>query len=221
VTAAISLRGLSLLDRSGRPLLTGFDLELGPGEVVVLSAPPEIGTALLRAVVGLVAPAVGEARVLGEVVRALGRAGAEALLARVGYLPRHGALVSNLPIRENLALPLRWHRHLTGPAVLEEATRAAGRFGVVGLPALIPPLVSVALRRRVALARATVLGPEVLVLDDPTEDLDPATAAEVSACLAAVARTLGAAVLCTSHEDEVPTALGARVLTLHHPASPP
>ena len=220
MTAAVSLRSLSLLDRTGRPLLAGFDLELAPGERVVLSGPPEIGTALLRAVVGLEAPAAGEARVLGEEVRALGRAAAEALLARVGYLPRHGALVSNLPIRENLALPLRWHRHLTGQAVLDEATRAAGCFGVVGLPALIPPLVSVALRRRVALARATVLGPEVLVLDDPTEDLDPATSDEVAACLAAVARALGAAVLCTSHEDEVPSALGARLLTLH-PASTP
>jgi phospholipid/cholesterol/gamma-HCH transport system ATP-binding protein len=217
---AVSLRSLSLLDRAGRPLLEGLDLELPSGEALVLSGPPEIGTAILRAVVGLEAPAGGEARVLGQDLRGLGRAAAEALLARVGYLPRHGALVSNLPIRENLALPLRWHRHLSGAAVLEEAARAAERFGVPGLPVLIPPLVSVALRRRVALARATVLGPEVLLLDDPTEDLDPATSAELAGRLSEVARALGAAVLCTSHEDEVPTALGARVLTLHPPSTP-
>jgi ABC-type transporter Mla maintaining outer membrane lipid asymmetry ATPase subunit MlaF len=220
VTAAVSLRRLSLADRSGREVVAGLDLELAPGEAVVLSAPPEVGTAVLRAVVGLEAPSSGEARLLGEEVRALPRARAEALLARVGYLPRHGALVSNLPIRENLALPLRWHRHVAGQAALDEAARAGERFGLTELPAVIPPLVSVAVRRRVALARATVLGPEVLVLDDPTEDLDPSTSADVAGRLAEVARALGAAVLATSHEDDVPAALGARVLTLS-PASTP
>jgi phospholipid/cholesterol/gamma-HCH transport system ATP-binding protein len=220
VSSAISLRRLSLLDRSGRPLVVDLDLELARGEAVVLSAPPEIGTAVLRSVVGLEEPFAGEARVLGAEVRGLPRAGAEALLARVGYLPRHGALVSNLPMGENLALPLRWHRHLAGPAALEEAARAAGRFGVTDLPAAIPPLASIALRRRVALARTTVLGPEVLVLDDPTEDLDPATSADVAGRLAAAARALGAAVLATSHEDDLPAALGARVLTLSHPSAP-
>jgi phospholipid/cholesterol/gamma-HCH transport system ATP-binding protein len=218
--AAIALRGLSLLDHLGRPLVHGLDLELAPGQAVVLTGPPEVGNAVLRAVVGLWALAGGEARLLGEDVRRLSRGAAEALLARVGYVPRHGALVSNLPLRENLALPLRWHRHLAGPAALAEAARAAARFGVDPLPPVIPPLASVEVRRRVALARATVLGPEVLVLDDPTEDLDPGTAMEVAGRLAAAARELGAAVLATSHEPFVADALGAPTLTLEKPGTP-
>jgi phospholipid/cholesterol/gamma-HCH transport system ATP-binding protein len=218
--SAVALQRLSLLDAFGRSLAVDLDLEVAPGEAVVVSAPPEVGTALLRAIVGLEAPASGEARLLGEAVLSLPRARAEALLARVGYVPRHGALISNLPIRENLALPLRWHRHLTGEAALAGAARAAARFGLDGLPALIPPLVSVAARRRAALARATVLDPEVLVLDDPTEDLDPATAAELAGRVAEAARELGAAVVATSHEKELSKALGARVLSLGEAVSP-
>jgi phospholipid/cholesterol/gamma-HCH transport system ATP-binding protein len=218
--SAVALRRLSLLDASGRPLVADLDLEVAPGEAVVISAPPELGTAILRAIVGLERPASGEARLLGEEVRSLPSARAEALLARVGYLPRHGALVSNLPIRENLVLPFLWHRHMTRADALEGARRAAGRFGVEGLPAIIPPLASVAIRRRMALARATALGPEVLLLDDPTEDLDPRTSGDVAGRLAETARALGAAVLATSHESDVPMALSARVLTLT-PASHP
>ena len=217
---AISLRRLTLRDHLGRPLVTDLDLEIAPGQAAVLTAPPEVGNAVLRAVVGLWPAQEGEARVLGEEVRSLPRARAEALLARVGYVPRYGALVSNLSLRENLVLPLRWHRHLGEPEARHEAARAAARFGVDELPAVIPPLASVELRRRVALARAVVLSPEVLVLDDPTEDLDPATATEVAGQLAAAVRALGAAVLATSHEDLVAGALSANTFTLDVPSTP-
>ena len=217
---AISLRRLTLRDHQGRPLVADLDLEIAPGQATVLTAAPEVGNAILRAVVGLWPAQEGEARLLGEEVRWLPRARAEALLARVGYVPRYGALVSNLPLRENVALPLRWHRHLGRSEAIEEAARAAARFGVGELPSVIPPLASVELRRRVALARAVVLSPEVLVLDDPTEDLDPATAVELAGQLAEAARALGAAVLATSHENLVAGALAATTLTLDDPSTP-
>lgn len=221
MTAAVSASALTLLDRQGRPLVTGFDLEVAPGEAVVISAPPEIGTVLLRALVGLEAPAEGAVRLLGEDVRVLSQPRAEALLARVGYLPRHGALVSNLPIRENLVLPVLWHRHVPREDALATALESAVRFGLDELPALIPPLASMSVRRRAALARAAVLRPEVLLLDDPTEDLDPHEAGDVAGRLAATAKALGCAVLATSHEYDVPMALQARVLHLRHPPRQP
>jgi phospholipid/cholesterol/gamma-HCH transport system ATP-binding protein len=216
MTAALEIASLSLDDRAGRPLVRGFGLTLAPGERVVVGGPVEATSGLLRAVMGL-EPAAGTVRLLGVDAAALPREAAEALLARIGYAPRTGALVSNLPLRDNLLLPLRYHRRLDAKAVPEQALRAAARFGLAELPIAIPPIVSVLLRRRVTLARATVLDPALLVIDDPTEDLDPAAADEIADRLAATARELNAAVIAASNDFRVGAALRARTLLLSPP----
>lgn len=220
MSAALEIAGLALDDRDGRPLVRGLDLALAPGDRVVVGGPVEITSELLRAVMGLVTPAAGAVRLLGEDLGALPRARCEAVLERVGYAPRHGPLVSNLPLRDNLLLPLRYHRRLPSGEVPEAAARAAARFGLGELPVAIPPIVSVLMRRRVTLARTTVLEPELLVVDDPTEDLDPAAADEIADRLAAAARELGAAVLAASNDFRVGAALRARTLLLAPPSEP-
>lgn len=217
MSRVIEIAGLSLDDEDGRPLVRGLDLALAAGERIVVGGPVEITSELLRAVMGLRAVS-GEVRVLGESLPTLSRAASEAVLSRVGYSPRHGALVSNLPLRDNLLLPLRYHRRLPAGEVPEAAKAAAARFGLAALPAVIPPVVSVLTRRRVTLARATVLGPELLVIDDPTEDLDPGAADEIADRLAAAAGELGAAVLAASNDFRVGAALRARTVLLAPPS---
>jgi phospholipid/cholesterol/gamma-HCH transport system ATP-binding protein len=217
MTAALEIAGLSLDDHDGQPLVRDFTLTLNPGERVVVGGPVESTSGLLRAVMGLEALGAGTVRLLGEELAALPRIQAEALLERIGYSPRIGALVSNLPLRDNLLLPLRYHRRLAATAVPDAALKAAARFGLSALPVAIPPVVSVLVRRRVALARATVLDPVLLVVDDPTEDLDPAAADEIADRLAAAARELNAAVLAASNDFRVAAALRARTLLLTPP----
>lgn len=213
MTPALTLHALTVRGPTGVGA-SGVELALGPGEAVVLSGPVEASSAVLRAAMGVERPEAGAVELLGEDPRRLRRRQAEALLARVGYQPSSGALVSNMLLRDNLLLPLRYHRRLDGPAAMEIARRAAARFGIDDLPALLPALASLALRRRVALARAAILDPELLVLDDPTEDLDGADAAALAGRIAAVARQLGAAVLAASNDPHVAAALGARVVPL-------
>jgi phospholipid/cholesterol/gamma-HCH transport system ATP-binding protein len=219
MTPALALHALTVRGPTGVGA-SGVELALGPGEAVVLSGPVEASSAVLRAAMGVERPEAGAVRLLGEDLRRLRRRKAEALLARVGYQPSSGALVSNMLLRDNLLLPLRYHRRLDGPAALEIARRAAARFGIDELPALLPSLASLALRRRVALARAAILDPELLVLDDPTEDLDGTEAAALAGRIAAVARQLGAAVLAASNDPHVAAALGARVVPLDLPSAP-
>lgn len=217
MTPAIDIRSLSLDDRDGEPLLRDFRLTLSPGERLVVGGPVEATSGLLRAVMGLDPVVAGAVRILGEELGALSRQRAEEHLSRVGYSPRLGALVSNLPLRDNLLLPLRYHRRLGADEVPPEAHRAARRFGLVELPLAIPPIATVLLRRRVALARATVLDPVVLVIDDPTEELDPAAADEIADRLAAAAGELNAAVLAASNDFRVAAALRARTLLIQPP----
>jgi len=216
MTPVLEIAGLSLDDRDG-PLVRGFDLVLAPGERVVVGGSVETTSGLLRGVMGLEAPVAGTVRLFGEELAALPRAQAEALLERVGYAPRKGALVSHLPLRDNLLLPLRYHRRLATSVVPDAAMKAAARFGLAALPVAIPPVVSVLLRRRVTLARAVVLEPALLVVDDPTEDLDPAAADEIADQLAAAAVALKATVLAASNDFRVSTALRARTLLLTQP----
>jgi phospholipid/cholesterol/gamma-HCH transport system ATP-binding protein len=220
MTLPLEITGLSLDDHVGRPLVRDLTLSLKPGERVVVGGPVETTSGLLRGVMGLVPARAGEVRLLGATLGTLGRAKAEALLERIGYAPRVGALLSNLPLRDNLLLPLRYHRRLATTGVPEAALRAAAAFGLAELPVAIPPVVTVLLRRRVTLARATVLEPELLVVDDPTEDLDPAAADEIADRLAAAATELGAAVLAASNDFRVATALRARTLLLTPPVPP-
>ena len=219
MSPVLQIAALALDDRDGRPLVRGLDLALAPGERVVVGGPVEVTSELLRAVMGLEAPRGGCVRVLGEELAALPRQRTEAVLERVGYAPRHGPLVSNLPLRDNLLLPLRYHRRLPAGEIPEGAAKAAARFGLAAVPVVIPPVVSVLTRRRVTLARATVLEPELLVIDDPTEDLDPAAADEIADRLAAAAGELGAAVLAASNDFRVGAALRARTLLLAQPGS--
>jgi phospholipid/cholesterol/gamma-HCH transport system ATP-binding protein len=212
MTPALQIAGLSLDGRDGPGLVRALDLVLQAGERIVLAGPVEATSGILRAVMGLEAPVAGSVLLLGEELATLRRAAAEALLARVGYSPSVGALVSNLPLRDNLLLPLRYHRRLGSDEAPEAASRAAARFGLAAIPVAIPPLVSVLTRRRVTLARATILDPVLLVVDDPTEDLDAAGADEIADRLAAAARELGAAVLAASNDFRVGAALGARTL---------
>jgi phospholipid/cholesterol/gamma-HCH transport system ATP-binding protein len=220
MSPVLEIASLSLDDRDGRPLVRGLDLALGSGERLVVAGPVEDTSALLRAVMGLDSPVAGAVRLFGEELAPLPRARREALLERVGYAPRVGALVSNLPLRDNLLLPLRYHRRLPSTEVPESARRAAARFGLPELPVAIPPVVSVLTRRRVTLARATLLEPGLLVLDDPTEDLDPGAADEIADQVATAARELGAAVLAASNDFRVSTALRARTVLLTPPAPP-
>lgn len=197
------------LDEAGEA--AALDLALRPGEALHLHGPVEAGSAVLRALVGLDRPRGGEVRLLGEDPGGLSRRRAAALLARVGWLPRQGALLANLTLRENLLLPLEFHGVADGPA---RAAAALARFGLDDAPALRPELVPLPVRRRVALARAVLLDPALLLLDDPLDDLDEASAADLATALAAWARLPGHALLVASPDQSVAAALGARRLPL-------
>jgi phospholipid/cholesterol/gamma-HCH transport system ATP-binding protein len=191
--------------------LSGLDLALGPGEALHLHGPMEAGAAVLRALVGLERPRSGTVRLFGEDPAALSRSAVASLRIRVGWLPRHGALLANLTLRENLLLPLEFH-DLGHPRTRCDV--ALARFGLEEAPELRPELVALPVRRRVALSRAVLLEPSLLLLDDPLDDLDEASAREVAAALAAWAREPGHALLVTSPDLALAAALGARRLSL-------
>ncbi|HEX9308398.1 MAG TPA: ATP-binding cassette domain-containing protein [Anaeromyxobacter sp.] len=205
---------LTVTVRAGALRVEKLSFRLHAGEILVLVGPIEAGSAVLRALVGIDRPDTGRARLLGEAPATLARDDAAALLARVGWHPRSGSLLANLTLRENLLLPLQFHRRPTAPEAERATAAALARFGLEEAADVRPEEVALPVRRRVALARATLLDPELLVLDDPLDDLEEDAARAVLASLAAWARERPRGLLLTSHRTGIAAALRAPALPL-------
>jgi ABC-type transporter Mla maintaining outer membrane lipid asymmetry ATPase subunit MlaF len=207
-------RDLAVVVRRGALRVEGLAFRLGRGETLVLTGPVEAGSAVLRALVGIEPAAAGQALLFDEPSEALSRRAGAALLARVGWHPRQGALLANLTLRENLLLPLRFHRHLAAAEAERAAAPALARFGLDAAPDVRPEDAPLPLRRLVALARATLLDPELLVLDDPLDDVEEELGEVVLAALTAWSRERPRGLLVFSHHPGIAPRLGAPALPL-------
>jgi ABC-type multidrug transport system ATPase subunit len=212
--ALAEAKDLRVTARAGTLRVEGLAFRVERGGSLVLAGPIEAGSAVLRALVGVDLPDAGTARILGASPAALPRAAAAELLSRVGWYPRSGALLANLTLRENLLLPLRFHRRPDAAEAERYARAALARFGLEDAPDVRPEDASLPVRRRVALARALLLGPELLVLDDPLDDLEDDAAGEVLAALSAWTREAPRGLLLTSPRPGVAAKLRAPALPL-------
>lgn len=188
-------------------------LQVRAGEVLSLVGGSGTGkTVLLRQILGLEQPARGSVRVLGEPPARLVRAGAA---SRVGMLFQHGALFSAFTVLENIAFPLRELRTLP-PGLIRDA--ALVKLQMVGLSPRdadkMPADLSGGMIKRVALARALIMDPPLLLLDEPTAGLDPDSADDFCALLATLHRELGLTVVMVTHDLDTLFQLATRVAVL-------
>jgi ABC-type multidrug transport system ATPase subunit len=189
-----------------QPVFAGLDLRLGPGELIVLTSGLGGGkSSALRLAVGLEQPGSGSVTVCG---RPPGE-----MRERIGYVGGEGALLANLSLYDNLVLPLRWLRNPTQAEVEARAKAALAIFGLDELPAVAPAYAPTNLRRLVALARAMIMEPALLVLDDPAADFDSDSADEVWQHLSDIALAHGVAILAAATNPPRLTTIRTVLLT--------
>lgn len=184
-----------------RVILKGVDFAAYPGEIkCILGGSGGGKTTLLKHCIGLLKPAGGEVKLLGEDLDRLKGRERERLFTRIGMLFQYGALLGSLTIKENVALPLREHTDLPED-VIEEIVRL--KLELVELSHAeyrLPSELSGGMRKRAALARAMVLDPQVLFCDEPGAGLDPLTSAELDELLMRLRDRFGMAVVVVTHE---------------------
>jgi phospholipid/cholesterol/gamma-HCH transport system ATP-binding protein len=187
-----------------------LDLTIERGELLAIVGGSGSGkTTLLRQILGLETPARGSVTVLGRPAAELGRAGAA---ARVGMLFQHGALFSAFTVLENIAFPLREMRTLPESLVRDVAMVKLQMVGLEPAHAnKMPADLSGGMVKRVALARALVMDPQLLLLDEPTAGLDPDRADAFCTLLLSLHRELGLTVVMVTHDLDTIYEISTRV----------
>ena len=198
-----------------KPVLQQLNLEIDRGEIVALLGGSGCGkSTLLRTVCGLVPPLGGEVRLFGESLYDLEPEARTHLLRRIGVAFQQDALFSSMTIEENVALPLRELTKLPSSVVYEMVRMRLELVGIGDLARRMPANVSGGQRKRAALARASILDPEIIFADEPTAGLDPVVAAEIDSTLVKFRDALGSSIVVVSHELESIRATADRAIML-------
>ena len=158
----------------GKPIFRGLDIAIRRGEVTAIMGPSGTGkTTLLRLVTGQIFADAGQVIVDGRDVGTLDRRALYALRRRMGMLFQNGALLTDLDVFENVAFPLREHTRLPERLIRNVVLMKLHAVGLRGAAELYPQQLSGGMGRRVALARAIAMDPDILIYDEPFAGLDP------------------------------------------------
>jgi phospholipid/cholesterol/gamma-HCH transport system ATP-binding protein len=184
-----------------RPIFAGLDITVRRGRITAIMGPSGTGkTTLLRLITAQITPDSGKVVVLGRDLATLSQSEIYALRKRMGMLFQNGALLTDLDVFENVAFPLREHTDLPEPLIRRIVLTKLQAVGLRGAAQLMPAELSGGMARRVALARAIVMDPEVLIYDEPFVGLDPISLGVILRLIRQMNEALGITSIVVSHD---------------------
>ena len=182
-------------------VLRGVDLKVPPGKITVIIGRSGGGkSVLLKHMIGLVRPDKGHVSVFGSDLSVMKEREMQPIRRRMGMLFQDAALFDSMTVGENVAFPIKEHTNLDMKVV---GRMVAEKLEMVGLPGTehkMPSELSGGMRKRVGLARAIALDPEVLLFDEPTTGLDPIMADAIDSLIQETQSVLGVTAVVISHD---------------------
>jgi phospholipid/cholesterol/gamma-HCH transport system ATP-binding protein len=184
-----------------RPILSGLHMDFPRGKIVAVMGGSGSGkTTILRLIGGQLQPQAGTVAVEGQNVHALDTKGLYALRRKMGMLFQHGALFTDLTVFENVAFPIREHTNLPEELIRDLVLMKLHAVGLRNAAPLKPSEISGGMARRVALARAVALDPQLIMYDEPFAGLDPISMGVIANLIRRLNDALGSTSILVSHD---------------------
>lgn len=196
----VSVRGVCF-NHSGCAIFSGIELGIPRGKITAIMGPSGCGkTTLLRLIGGQLKPQRGSIYVDGKLVNKLSPSQLYQIRRKMGVLFQSGALFTNLSVFENVAFPLKEHTDLPDFMIRDIVLMKLQSVGLRGAKDLMPSQLSGGMARRVALARAIALDPELIMYDEPFNGLDPIALGVVIKLISDLNAALGITTILVSHD---------------------
>ena len=199
-TGLIEIRDLDY-SRGHRQIFRGLNITIERGKVTAIMGPSGTGkTTLLRLITRQIVPDAGQILIDGVNIATLNQTGLYELRKRFGMLFQNGALLTDINVFENVAFPLREHTRLPNRLIRHIVLTKLHAVGLRGAADMMPSELSGGMARRVALARAMVMDPDILIYDEPFVGLDPISMGVIVRLVRRMNDALGISSILVSHD---------------------
>lgn len=187
--------------RGNRSIFSGLNVDIRRGEVTAVMGPSGTGkTTLLRLITRQLLPDHGQILIDGQDITTMGESELYRLRRRFGMLFQNGALLTDISVFENVAFPLREHTNLSNRLIRHVVLTKLHAVGLRGAADMMPSELSGGMARRVALARAMVMDPDILIYDEPFVGLDPISMGVIVRLVRKMNDALGITSILVSHD---------------------
>ncbi|WP_296283466.1 ABC transporter ATP-binding protein [uncultured Acinetobacter sp.] len=198
--ALIEVKNLSF-NRGERIIYDNVNLQIRRGQITAIMGPSGTGkTTLLRLIGGQLTPDAGQVMLDGKNIASMSRNELFAARARMGMLFQSGALFTDMSVYENVAFPIRAHTKLPENLIAELVALKLESVGLRGAEKLMPAELSGGMNRRVALARAIALDPDLIMYDEPFAGQDPIVMGVLSRLIRSLREALDLTTIIVSHD---------------------
>jgi phospholipid/cholesterol/gamma-HCH transport system ATP-binding protein len=212
---AIELRNVRF-SFAGHPVLNGVSLAIPKGEVFGVMGMSGCGkSTLLKLIMGLLQPDSGEVLVKGRSIVGLHERELNEVRRTLGMCFQYAALFDSMTVGENVAFGLRRHTRMKRAEIADAVAECLDRVGMTGSEELYPSELSGGMRKRVGIARALALQPEVMLYDEPSSGLDPIVASVIDGLILHLADDLGVTSVVVSHHVRNLFSVADRVVMLY------
>lgn len=199
-----------------RTVLDGIDLEVGRGETLAVLGRSGTGkSVLLKLMIGLQTPDAGAVHILGQQIGGLDVDRINEVRKKIGFSFQHAALYDSLTVGENVAFPLRRHTKMSDAETTDRARELLASVGMGRELEKLPSQISGGMQKRVGIARALALDPEILLFDEPTAGLDPITASEIAHLILELKNQSAMTAVVVTHDLRNARLISDRMLLLH------
>ncbi|MEN8187284.1 MAG: ATP-binding cassette domain-containing protein [Bacteroidota bacterium] len=195
-------------------VLKGFNMELFDGENLVVMGKSGSGkSVMIKCIVGLIQPDKGSIEIMDKDIMKLEHNELDFLRTEIGFLFQGSALYDSMTVRENLEFPLRIHNEKLKKKdkLVLDALESVGLAHAIDL---MPNELSGGMKRRIALARAIILHPKIIIYDEPTSGLDPITAKEIIELMREIQVKYGSSSLIITHDVDCARVIANRMILL-------